>query len=54
MLIENTQENAKLKCIIENNCKILLFNDIKPYIKYVEDKLNIKYSDFIKQLKVQV
>lgn len=40
---------AKFNCMIENNVKILLYNDIKPYIEYV----NMKYGkDYINQFKI--
>lgn len=51
MLIEHTKENAKLQCIKENNIKIMLYNDMKPYIEYIENKTKMKYKNFIKQYK---
>ena len=51
MLIENTQENAKYKCMLENNVEIMKFEEMKPYIEYIENKTKLKYSKFIKQYK---
>lgn len=39
---------AKHQCILKNNIKILYENDIKPYIKYVNDTYG---KDYIKQFK---
>ena len=51
MLTENTQENAKYKCMLENNVEIMKFEEMKPYIEYIENKTKLKYSKFIKQYK---
>ena len=37
LLIENTQENAKYKCMIENNVCILLEQDMEPYLNYIQN-----------------
>lgn len=46
MMIENTQENAKYKCMLENNVKII--TDCSTYLKYIEDKYG---KNFLKQFK---
>lgn len=43
MLKENTLENAKYKCMNLNNIKILLKNDIKKYLKYINEKYGYDY-----------
>lgn len=46
LLIENTKDNAKLKCMNENNVKIILNCDF--YLNYVEEKYG---KDYIKSFK---
>lgn len=48
MLIPNTQDNAKLSCLLDNNVIILLDTECKIYIKYCED---VHGKDFHKKYK---
>lgn len=48
MLIENTVENSKYKCLVKNNVILLLYNDIKPYLDYIKQTYETNY---LKQFK---
>lgn len=53
MLIPNTFDNAKLRCMLDNNVTILLDCDCKAYVKYCEEKygknFNKKYKNIMEE-----
>lgn len=43
MMIENTVSNAKYKCMIENDVKVI--SDLSPYFTFLKNKYNIRPAD---------
>lgn len=48
MKIENTRENAKYKCMIENKIEILTEEKLKPIFQFIDSKFG---KDYIKKFK---
>lgn len=50
MLIENTVDNAKLLCAIQNNVKILKSNNYQIYIDYCVQKYGKNFDKAYKNI----
>lgn len=50
MSIENTKDNAKYRCMLDNNVNIITYKDIKKYLNYCNSKY---YYGYLKKFRRQ-
>lgn len=46
---KNDVARAKYECMVFNNVKIMKYNEIKPYLKYIRQKYGKKYLNQFKK-----